>query len=361
MLAVAKGELEPSAKLESHLSLCLLCRACEAVCPAGVPFAATLDATRAQLRAGHAPSVWRRIGLRMILLVTQPRTATITVALLRLYQKSGLQWLLRGSGVLRVAGLAHADAELPTLAPYAALAPYYPAQTARRGAVALFTGCVARLTDALTLQSTVHVLTRFGFDVHIPPAQTCCGALHRHGGEAVAADELMQQNLQAFANPDYEAVITTASGCAAELLAHETLAAKVMDISAFLAKIEWPSDVTLAPLLKRIAVHDPCTLVNVLRARQAPYALLKKIPQAEIVSLPGNNQCCGAAGAYHLEHPDMAQRLRDDKTESLRWIAPDILATSNIGCAMHLAAGARATGQKIDVVHPVTLLARQLK
>src|ERR1043165_4504924 len=109
MLAMANGELEPSAKLESHLSLCLQCRACEAVCPAGVPFTATMDAARTHIRTGHTPSVWRRIGLHLILRATQPRAAALTVALLRLYQKSGLQWLLRHSGVLRIAGLAHAD------------------------------------------------------------------------------------------------------------------------------------------------------------------------------------------------------------------------------------------------------------
>jgi glycolate oxidase iron-sulfur subunit len=361
MLALARNELEPSARLESHLSLCLMCRACEAVCPAGVPFAEVMDATRAELRRGRKPSHWQRLGLRVITLMTRPRATAMIARALRIYQKSGLQRLLRATGLLWRLGLADAEAELPVLNKYRALKPFYPAQTERRGAVALFTGCVARIADADTLQSAAYVLTRLGYDVHVPTAQTCCGALHRHTGDASAADALMQTNVQTFADAQYEAIITTASGCAAELLGQRAIAPKVKDISVFLAEIEWPANVRVAPLASKIAVQDPCTLVNVLRAREAPYALLKKIPQADVMPLPGNNQCCGAAGAYHLEQPTMAKRLRDDKVDGLHQLAPDILATSNVGCALHIAAGARAAGREIEIVHPVTLLARQLQ
>jgi len=366
MLAVAKDELEPTPRLESHLSLCLLCRACETVCPASVPFGDVMDATRAQLEAGRRASLSQRIGLRAAVLLTQARWVALTARLLRFYQRSGLRAILRWSGVLRLLGLAEADAELPTLAPYAPLATHYSAQGERRGAVALFTGCIARLTDAQTLHSTVHVLTRFGYDVHVPASQTCCGALHRHGGDTRAAGELMQRNIEAFVSDDIEAVITTASGCAALLVEYRgdeaaaRFAAKVTDVSAFLQRIEWPREMPLHSLPKRVAVHDPCTLTNVLHAQRAPYDLLRRIPQLEAIALPENTLCCGAAGAYHLEHKQMAQSLRDDKIESLRRLAPDMLVTSNVGCAMHLAAGIRAAKLPIEVVHPITLLARQL-
>src|SRR5205814_2272524 len=139
-----------------------------------------------------------------------------------------------------------------------------------------------------------------------------------------------------------------------------TVARRVMDISAFLQNIEWPEDLALEPLAKRVAVHDPCTLTNVQRAHQAPYALLRRIPQMEILPLPENKTCCGAAGAYHLEHPEMAQALRQDKIRHVAQTSPDILVTSNVGCAMHLYAGLRQAGTPIEVMHPVTLIAKQL-
>jgi glycolate oxidase iron-sulfur subunit len=361
MLAVAKNELEATPKLESHLSLCLTCRACETVCPAQVPFGEVMDATRAELAARRGLSLRQRILARAMVALTQPVWLGVVARLLRFYQLTGLQTALRRSGLLRLLRLADVDAELPPLPPTRAFALHYPARGTRRGAVALFTGCIARLTDTQTLHDSIQVLTWLGYDVHVPPTQTCCGALHRHGGDARNADDLMRRNVEAFAG-DVDAIITTASGCGATLIEYDDarFTRKIVDISSFLQRIDWPAERPLAPLPKRIAIHDSCTLTNVLHAQHAPYQLLRRLPQAEVVALTDNKFCCGAAGAYHIEHKEMANSLRDDKIESLRALAPDILVSSNIGCAMHLAAGARAARLAIEIVHPVTLIARQL-
>jgi glycolate oxidase iron-sulfur subunit len=361
MLAVAKHELDATPKLESHLSLCLTCRACESVCPAQVPFGDVMDASRAELATRHGLSWRQRMLARAMVALTRPAWLAAVARLLRFYQVTGLQTLLRRSGLLRLLGLADADAEMPQLPPTRPFLPHYPARGPRRGKVALFTGCIARLTDAPTLHDSIKVLTALGYDVHVPPAQTCCGALHRHSGDTHGADELMQRNIAAFP-ADVEAIITTASGCGATLIEYDDarFAGRIVDISTFLQAIDWPAHLTLAPLSKRIAVHDSCTLANVLHAQHAPYQLLRRLPQAEIVALTDNKFCCGAAGAYHIEHKEMANSLRDDKIRSLRALAPDVLVSSNIGCAMHLAAGARADGLRVEIVHPVTLIARQL-
>lgn len=367
MLGVARGELEPTRKLESHLSLCLTCRACETVCPAQVPFGDVMDAARAQLAAQGAYTVKHRALLHAVTMLTRPAWFRFVGVGLWLYQRSGLQTLLRYSGVLRLLGLSQTDAILPSSLRWPTpFATHYPAQGTKRGAVALFLGCVARLTDAETLHDTIHVLTRLGYDVRVPPAQTCCGALHRHGGDATNAEALMRDNVAAFAGDDIEAVITSASGCAATLIEYQggdavkKFAQRTIDINSFLQNIEWPAHVKLRPLARRVAVQDPCTLTNVLRTPGTPYDLLRRIPQIDVVPLPENKLCCGAAGAYLLEHKKMAQQLRDDKIAHLRRLAPDILVSANVGCAMHLAAGIRADGLPIEVVHPVTLIARQL-
>ncbi len=276
---------------------------------------------------------------------------------------------MRRSRLLKLIGLETAEQNLPPLPRAEPLAPFYPANGRRRGAVALFTGCIARLTDQATLQATVRVLTLLGYDVHVPAVQGCCGALHQHGGELDMARDLMRVNLRAFGGLPVDAIVVTASGCAAMLREYSqwldgeapTFTAKVTDISAFLVRSDALDGMGFRPLRRRIAVHDPCTLANVLRQIDPVYALLRRIPEAEVFPLPENNLCCGAAGLYHLVQPEMAGRLRADKLAPLARLMPDILVTSNVGCAMYLAAGIREAAMHIEVTHPVVLIERQLQ
>ena len=134
----------------------------------------------------------------------------------------------------------------------------------------------------------------------------------------------------------------------------------MIDINRFLVETDWPQGLHLRPLAKTIAVHEPCSLRNVLRGQEHPYTLLRRIPQAQVVALAENQFCCGGAGVYMLTQPAMANQLRDDKLAHLQHLAPDLLATSNVGCALHMSAGMRARGMQVEVVHPVTLIARQL-
>jgi glycolate oxidase iron-sulfur subunit len=247
-------------------------------------------------------------------------------------------------------------------------AEFHPAAGERKGAVTLFTGCVASVFDNLTQQAAIRLLNALGYDVRVPASQGCCGALHLRVGETEKAQGLMRRNLEAFAEKNLP-IITTASGCGALLREYDRhvadndanlFADRVIDIGQFLAQADW-QHLRLKPLPRRVAVHDPCTLTNVLKQERAPHVLLKRIPEAEIVALPENNMCCGGAGAYPLTQPDMARRLRQDKIRHLREMAPDILVTSNIGCALQLGAGIRDTGLDIEVLHPVALLERQLE
>jgi glycolate oxidase iron-sulfur subunit len=235
--------------------------------------------------------------------------------------------------------------------------------------VALFTGCIAAVVDRPVLEAAVKVLTHLGYAVDVPATQGCCGALHLHNGDPDGARRLARRALADFAGP-WEAIVTTASGCGATLAEYPALEAtapaaalaqRVVDISDFLIRIPWPEDVVLRPLRARVAVHDPCSLANVLRRTQAPYTLLRRIPELEVVSLPGNPQCCGAAGAHLLTEPALGRALRADKIAALRALAPAFLASSNISCALHLAQGAREGKVVVTVIHPVVLLARQIE
>ena len=362
--ALASGTLPTSEQLASHLSLCLGCRACERVCPSGVRYGQLIEAGRTLVRT-QQPAAWlMRIGLG---LSARPRLLEGIGAVLRLYQRSGLQRLVRASGMLRLLRLQRLELLLPTLPAALSREAFHPAQGIRRGRVVLFLGCVARALDADTLAAATRLLTRLGFDVVLPQNQTCCGALYREAGQPEQAQVLARQNLDAFRAAGVDAVITIASGCGAVLAnsgKHDDTSTehrgRILDIHQFLADVALPESMTLAPLPVTIAVQDPCSLRNALRAEQAVYALLGRIPDARIVPLAENHLCCGGAGAYPLRQPAMAELLRADKLAHLRQLQPAVLATANLGCALHLRAGLHAQGLNVEVTHPLVLFERQL-
>lgn len=370
--ALARGELPWSERLALHLHRCLACRACERACPAAVAYGRLHDLALAALETkGPRHGFLRRILRRQLLaMLADAKWIARLGALLRFYRRSGLQALARRSRLWARFGLEHLERALPELPRAAgALPPFVPARgRQRRGAVALFTGCVARFSDAPALEAAVRLLAGLGYDVHVPRAQVCCGALHQHSGELAAARVRMEANLRAFRGLPVEAVVSTASGCAAWLREYgqwmtgdeaKAFSEKVTDLSEFLERSRALEGVRLAPLPRRIAVHDPCTLANVLRAAEPVYRLLARIPQAEVVALPENRICCGGAGLYFLRQPEMAARLRADKLAAVAQVAPDILVTSNTGCALHLAAGLREAETNLEIVHPVVLIERQ--
>jgi glycolate oxidase iron-sulfur subunit len=372
MLALAKNDLPLSAKLETHLARCLDCRACEKVCPSYVAYGRALDSARALIesqRAASARPAHRSVAL-IQWLVEKPARMRRLGKLLRLYQVTGMQWLLRKSHALRLAGLNGLDAAIPKLQARETFTEIYPVKNRPKGRIALFTGCQAGLADQQVLAASIRLLNRLGYEAHVPPEQGCCGALHLHGGQTAKSAELMQRNIAAFANGG-DAIVSVASGCAATLCEYgkyleddksaEKFSGRIRDINQFLADAVWPENIAFHPLPRRIAVQDPCTMANVLRQEDKIYALLGKIPGAEIIPLPENNVCCGAAGTYHLTQTPIAEQLRAPKINHLRRLAPDILVTSNPGCASFLAAGLREVGLAIEVMHPVTLLEKQLK
>lgn len=413
MSGVASDRIPMNARFLLHIDRCLTCRACEAVCPNQVSYGKLVDGTRAMISSSSPDllkegAVTRKSQFRQWVeneMLAKSGRLDALRPLLRFYERTGLQKAVRKSGVLGKTKLAVLEGQLPPVGMPCALSGksgvtnawqvVYPSLGNLRGEVGLFLGCVARLTDVATLNSAIFVLNHLGYTVHVPSMQTCCGALHQHGGDRQAAAQLARQNMTAFEGLglNLHAIICTASGCGVQLTEcsicnasgtpeHPTLqplnaeeeqsgeelqskqavnfSAKVMDISAFLAKAEGWDNIRPQPLPNKIAVHEPCSLRNVLRGSAHSYTLLARIPGAQIAPLAGNDQCCGAAGTYFLDQPEMAQVLLRDKITMLDASGARYLATSNVGCAMHIASTLREAGSEIEVLHPVTLLARQM-
>ncbi len=374
MQALAAEALPASADVLAHLDHCLGCRACERACPSQVPYAELLDRSRAlsapQRRRPRRERWLRAAGLALVR--HRPLLRRVH-GLLRLGQGLGLRALARRSGLLRCAGLQSAEAESPPLRARHRWRAYYPSERTARGEVALFTGCVGDVLDQPTLDAAVRLLNALGYGVHLPPTQACCGAIHLHEGDPDTALALARRNIESFANLPVEAVLFVASGCGAQLVEYAqldwpdapsreraaALAGRCRELGAFLEECRWDG-VELAPLPATAALHEPCTLRNVLRGTAAAHAALRRIPELRLVELAGNASCCGAAGTHMLSDPERAAALRAPKLDALEASGAALLVSANVGCALHLAAGARHRGHAVEVVHPAVLLARQL-
>lgn len=360
MQGLANQSITISDGLTTHLDGCLSCRACETVCPAKVPYGRLIDSGRALLnqKSQRSNTAIKLIGFWL----TRSSARKFAAVLLWLYQRSGLQGVLRRFHALGNGRIARLDSLLPRVS---LPLPFKNAASKSQASVSLFTGCTGELADRQTLQDALTVMARIGIKADIPASQGCCGALHQHNGFPAEAAQLARNNVQAF--PQSTPIISCASGCGATLMEHpellgsngEAFSRRVQDLNTFLLEL-WPTDLLLNPLKMRVAIHTPCTMKNVVKGDDAVRALIEKIPGVEIVTLDSKDRCCGAAGNYFITQAKMADQLLEVKLDKARKLVPDIILSSNIGCSMHLAAGLRREGIKVELLHPVSLLARQL-
>lgn len=365
--AVARNELKATPELVRHVDNCLLCRSCEAVCPAYVPYSRIVDGFRQE-----TGNIGKRFGARLkTAALRKALTGPLVSRLVEAPAAVAIRNFVLDRKIPGLLGMGEMAGGLPKAAPAEEWIGRHPARDgAEAGRADLFLGCTAKLLDAETVDAAIRLMNRLGITVRVPENQTCCGALHWHGGERAAATERMQQNLAAFGSEEGEAIVGFASGCGAMLRDYgealhsaeaERFSGRIRDIGRFLAELSWPEGLELRPLPAVAVLHSPCTLRNVLRADGYPAALLRRIPELKLVTLPTQASCCGAAGSYMLEHPEMAGALRDQVLDRVLAADPAYLATSNPGCAMHLRAGLKRRGREdIEVLHPVALLARQL-
>ncbi|MCF7976687.1 MAG: (Fe-S)-binding protein [Chromatiaceae bacterium] len=383
------GAIDDGPRVQFHLDQCLECRACEPNCPSLVRYGTLMDGARAVREQRR--SIWQR-GLRRVRLglLTRPlglrlvavigigyrwlrlpqwlivRASTYWPAIQVLHPLArALRWprkhIPMGISVDRSAqALMSGSLSRSNLSPISNPASGH-ARTVRSSggkaspAPALFRGCIARLTDQPLEAAALRLLTRLGYPPVVPDEQGCCGAIHRHNGYPSDADQLVAVNTQAFAG---RPVIGLASACVAEL--QEQGQVNAIEVCRFLLDHPWPVEARLQPLPLTVAVHEPCSHRNQLRDQGAVYALLRRIPELSVASLPGNDTCCGAAGTYLIEHPEFALALAAPKVDALQAIKPDYLVTTNTGCALHLAARLRSAGLKTEVLHPIQLIERQL-
>ena len=357
-----------------HLDLCLACRGCESACPSGVPYGRMIEAARAQLKSAEQPGWWARQRSRLIFDNLLPSRTALQAAgaTLYAYQASGIQRLVRASGILRLLGklgdveALAPNAEIPFF--YGQVGKTFPAIGERRYRVAFLAGCIANVSFARLNEATVRVLQRNGCEVAIPAAQTCCGALHLHSGLKDRAQALARKNLDACPSEEFDAIITNAAGCGSTLKEYDELLdgdpayreaalrfkAKLKDVTEFLAGIELNRN--MGPVEAIATYQDSCHLAHGQKIRTAPRKLLKAVPGLIFREMPMADLCCGSAGIYNILQQEMAMQILRSKMDHVNGTKADLIVTANPGCMIQLAAGARLFGTGQRIAHVVQVL-----
>jgi glycolate oxidase iron-sulfur subunit len=363
---------EPSDEMRVHLDRCLGCMACVTACPSGVQYDKLIEQARPQVERNIPRPRRERLHRRLIFaLFTHPGRLRALAPLLWAQQRLGINRALEPR-LGRVPELQAMLRLAPPVTPRAATArlpEVTPARGARRGRIALMQGCIQRVFFGDVNAATVRVLSAEGWEVHAPRQPRCCGALQLHAGVEDEALALAKETIAAY--EDFDAVAVNVAGCGsamkdyAHLLSDDpewaeraaAFSARVRDVSELLAEHE---PVALRhPLPLRVAYHDACHLAHAQGVRAQPRALLRGIPELELLEPADWEICCGSAGIYNLVQPEAAAELGARKAANLLATGADAVAAGNPGCALQIAA--HLDGRALPIFHPMTLLDHSIK
>ncbi len=371
--SVAEGRLEVNEQFMEPINSCLDCKACTTACPASVDVGGLVEEARGQIYQAVPLKGWRKTVSNLFLKRIFPHHHRLRLLgkLLTFYQKSGLQKVVRKTGLMKImpAHLIEMEAVMPEVnrgvREKYKHEPVIKAKGETKHEVAFLTGCVMDVMFSDINQSTIDVLTRNGNDVVIPPKQACCGALHVHAGDRETGRRLAKQNIEAF--QDAETVIVNAAGCGCMLKDYpelfkndqkwlekaEKFSQKVVDISKYLHETGYEKP--KAEIKTKITYHDACHLAHGQGVRTEPRELLIDIPGVEMVHMKNADRCCGSAGIYNITNPEMAGPVLESK---MRNVPDDVemISMGNPGCMLQMAIGVEKYGRNQKVVHTVQLL-----
>ena len=374
MHTATEGKAGLDVTFQRHMDNCLGCMACMTACPSGVQYDKLIEDTRAQVER-NVPRTTGDLLFRKMLFAAFPHPGRLRALAVPLwfYQCSGLQWMVRASGVLKIAPkrFAAMEALLPTVP--ALFAKKTPASTAavgtKRRRVGMLTGCVQSVFFAQVNAATARVLAAEGCEVIAPEGQPCCGALMVHSGLEEQAAAMARQMIALFERAEVETIVINAAGCGSTMKEYGHLlrddpewaerarafSAKCRDISEVLCELE-PAAVR-NPLKLRVAYHDACHLRHAQGIWREPREALKRIPGLEIAEIAEPTLCCGSAGVYNLLQPEPAAELGDRKVGHLLDANAEAVVSANPGCLLQLMAGLRRRGEReLPAFHMVELL-----
>jgi glycolate oxidase iron-sulfur subunit len=381
MDAINQGEAAIDTTTAQHFDSCLGCLACVTTCPSGVKYDQLIAATRPQIERNLPRSLPDRL-IRLLIfnLFPYPERLRHLLPALWLYQTSGLQQLIRQTGILPklTPRLAAMEAILPKVTDSSwnnSLPNIIPAQGAKRYRVGMVLGCVQRLFFSPVNEATARVLTANGCEVVIPPSQGCCAALPAHQGQEAQAKALARQMIDSFLDQDLDAIIINAAGCGHTLKEYGQILAddpnyrhkavefslKVKDVQEFLAEIELTTELhplTSGGLNKNLTIvyQDACHLLHGQKISVQPRQLLQQIPGVILREPVDAGLCCGSAGIYNMLQPETADELGRQKASNLINTGASVIASPNPGCSLQILKHLKLQGSEVKLFHPIELL-----
>ena len=370
MRGLRTGQTPMTPTVAAHFDRCLGCMACVTACPSGVRYDVLIEETRAYVEREYRRGFWDRLHRWMIFQVfPYPRRLRAMAAFLLVYVWTGMRWLVRHSGVLklvpsRMRQLEELQPAVTLRSVFSRLPARVPAAGERRMRVALVAGCVQRIFNPGVNDATIRVLAAEGCDVIVPAGQGCCGALSMHAGREEESLRFARDLIERFSREPVDAVVINAAGCGSHLKDYARLfpgdprarefAAKVRDVNELLAALE--PRALRRPLQLRVAMHDACHLLHAQRIKAQPRKLLGAIPGLTLVEVPDSEQCCGSAGIYNLVQPESAEQIGQRKVDNVLSTRAELLASANPGCTLQIQKILRERGKRLPAAHPIEIL-----
>lgn len=336
-------------KTRTHLDRCLTCRSCETTCPSGVKYGRLIDIARGLMEDSHP----RRT-------LDQQKRKTLRKIL---PHKERFAALLKLGQIARPLLPKSLKEKIP---PKRAASPWPKTVHARK--MIVLEGCAQPSATPNTNAAAARVLDRLGISLVVAPKAGCCGAVSYHLGAHDEGLDFMRNNIDAWwpaIENGVEAIMISASGCGASVKEYghllrlderyadkaERVSLLAQDLSEVLLK-EDLSKLSLQKTQQRIALHIPCSLQHGLGLPDHVETIFTNAG-FDLADTKEKHLCCGSAGTYSILQPEMSKKLRARKLDALTGDQPDVIATANIGCQLHLEGGAT-----VPVKHWIELLDR---
>ena len=380
--AVNQGHLAESDLYRKYLEKCLLCGACEEVCPNDVKTLSTMLAARENLAHNMGIKPGKRLILQQI--VGDPRMLDLAMRTGRTFQGLVFKRIPSGSGIRRRVPLPliTQDRTLPNLAP-----TFFTDRFSGRVAVGegprvgVFAGCMTNYFYSLTGETMVDLLREVGASVYVPAEQVCCGMPALTGGARETARELAVQNLESFEKYELDNIVTGCASCGSNLKENygalleeagvhedriEPFISRIQDINEFLHKHrKGPSvEETGERAAERttdikVTYHHPCHLGRLQGVKDEPLELIRSLPGVRYIPMADEHRCCGMGGSFSLENYDISREVNDRKITCIIETGADAVVTSCPACIMHIRDGLVRNGRgDIEVLHVTELLDR---
>lgn len=383
MKAVYDGVIQPDDEFVNSLNLCLGCRACEPVCPSDVHYGHLLEEARDIINQNKRHSLPVRTVRKVVFEKLFPKKSNLinVTSLVGYYQRSGLQKVARKIGFMKLFpdNLREMEKILPDIPKKKEMIDrdeHFAPAGSKKATVAFFSGCLMDTMFMETNHATIQLLQKAGCEIVIPKTQSCCGALHGHGGEKEIAKELAKQNIEAFEKHDVDYIITNAGGCGAFLIEYDHLlkdepewserakafVAKIKDITEILYELDFHKKYSLSLPEQIVTYQDSCHLRNVMKTSKAPRELLRSIKGITFKEMENADSCCGSAGIYNIVEPKTSMEILDQKMVKIKKTKATTIVTANPGCLMQMMLGIEREKLKdVKAVHIVDLLLEATK